>query len=106
MCILLIFKIKKNFINLALDFEIKSSHIYSAKANRIEPKSCSGLVLHFKLDSFVVIKEVHGANKRPCLNLKTRPRFCPVSLSLYMIDPKKCIQINTPQASTESLNAQ
>jgi hypothetical protein len=43
-----------------------------------------GQVFHFKLDSFAVIKEVHGAKARPCLKLKTRPRFYPASLSLSM----------------------
>ncbi len=32
------------------------------KANRGEPKSYLGLVIHFKLVSFSIMKEVHGAN--------------------------------------------
>jgi len=56
-----------------------------AKANGWEPISCLGRVFHFRLGSFVVIREVHGANARYRLKLKTRSRCCPVSLSLSMV---------------------
>jgi hypothetical protein len=35
--------------------------------------------------SFALLKELHGANARPNLKLKTRPSFCPASLSLSMV---------------------
>jgi hypothetical protein len=47
----------------------------SAKANGREPKSCLGRVFNFKLDSFADTKDACGY-----LKLKTRPRFCPVSI--------------------------
>jgi hypothetical protein len=53
----------------------------SAKANGRETNSWLGRVLHFKSASFSVMKEVHGTNARPYLRVKTRPRFCPDSLS-------------------------
>jgi hypothetical protein len=53
--------------------------IQSATADGREPKSCLGRVFQIKLDSFAVVKKVHGSNKRPYLKLKTRPRFCPAS---------------------------
>ncbi len=54
------------------------------KANWRKPKNGLGRVFHLKLASFAVIKEVHGANKRPFLKLKIRPRLCPGSISLTM----------------------
>ncbi len=58
------------------------------KADVTEPKSCFGQVFKFKLGSFSVIKEVHGAKAHPCPKLKTRPRFCPPSLGLSMESAK------------------
>ncbi len=48
-------------------------------------ESSLGLVFYFGLGSFSLLKEILGANARPYLNLKTRTRFCPVSLSLSVI---------------------
>ncbi len=50
-----------------------SGRIGSAKANGRELKGCLGRVFHFKLGCTVLLKEVHGANARPYLVLKTRP---------------------------------
>jgi hypothetical protein len=55
------------------------------KANRREPKSCFGRVFNFKLDRFGVVQNVHGMPACAYLKLKTWPRFCPVSLSLSMV---------------------
>ena len=56
----------------------------STKANRREPKSCFGRVFNFKLGYFVMCTIARPIQARPSLELKTRPRFRPVSLSLSM----------------------
>jgi hypothetical protein len=57
----------------------------SVKANRREPKSCLGWVFNFKLGCFVICTTAWPLQARPSLELKTRPRLCPVSLSLSML---------------------
>ncbi len=44
-----------------------------------------GRVFNFKLDHFVSKQGNCMAHKQPLLELKTRPRFCPVSWSFSMI---------------------
>ncbi len=56
----------------------------SAKANGREPKNCLGLVFNFKLGCFVMCTIALPIQEQPNLELITRPRFCPVSLSLSM----------------------
>ena len=41
---------------------LKIVKVGGVKANGREPKSCFGQVFNFKLDSFALLKEVHGAN--------------------------------------------
>ncbi len=57
----------------------------SAKANRREPKSCLGRVSNVKSGCFVICTIAWPIKARPSLELKTRPRFCLVSLSLSMM---------------------
>jgi hypothetical protein len=57
----------------------------SSKANWRKPKSCLGLVFNFKLGCFTNSWPIQT---RPSLNLKTRPRFGPDSLSLSVMLPK------------------
>jgi hypothetical protein len=66
----------------------------SAKANGREPKSCLGRVFNFMLGCFVMCTIAWPIQVRPSLKWKTRPRFCPVSLSLSMA------QIIFPAGST------
>ncbi len=54
----------------------------STKDNGREPKSCFGRVFNFKLGCFVMCTIVWPVQAQTILELKTRPRFCPVSLSL------------------------
>jgi hypothetical protein len=62
-------------------------HPGSAKVNRREPKSCLVQVLPFMLGHLVMHAIARHIQARPNLELKTRPRFCPVSLSLSMHEP-------------------
>jgi hypothetical protein len=64
--------------------EDKNGLCGSTNANGNDPKSCLGRVFHFKIGRFVVQKDVHSANARPYLKLKTRPRFFLHSFSLSM----------------------
>ncbi len=57
----------------------------SARAYGNEPESCLGRVFNFKLDSYAVVKDVHCTHACTYLNLKTWPRFRPVSLSSSMV---------------------
>jgi hypothetical protein len=57
----------------------------SVKANRRGPKSCLGRVFNFKSGCFVICTITWPIKTRPSLKLKTRPRFCPVSLRLSMM---------------------
>ncbi len=57
----------------------------SMKANGREPKSCLDQVFNFKIGCFVVCTIAWPIQARPSLEFKTRPRFNPVSLSLFMI---------------------
>ncbi len=56
----------------------------SSKAHGREPKSCLGRVFNIKLGHFAVYALAQHIQVRPSLELKTWPRFCPVSLSLSM----------------------
>jgi hypothetical protein len=56
----------------------------STKANGREPKSCLGRVFNFKLGCFVMCTIAWPIQARLSLELKTRPRFHPVSLILSM----------------------
>jgi hypothetical protein len=51
----------------------------SAKANGREPKRCLGQVFNFKLCCFVMCAIAQHIQARLSLELKTRPRFCPLS---------------------------
>jgi hypothetical protein len=42
-----------------------------AEANRKESKSCLDRVFHFKFVRFAPLKEVHSANARPHIKLRT-----------------------------------
>ncbi len=57
----------------------------SAKANGREPWCCLDQVFSFKLGRFVMYAIAQHLQTRPRLELKTRPKFCPVSLSLPML---------------------
>jgi hypothetical protein len=65
----------------------------SAKSNMREPKSCFGRVFNTKLGRFATLLSKCLACVQTLLELKTRPRAWPVSLSLSM-------------AFTRSFNAQ
>ncbi len=60
----------------------------SAKANGREPKSCLCQVFNFKLGCFVMYATARHIQPRPSLELKTRPRFRPVSSSLSLVGSK------------------
>jgi hypothetical protein len=62
----------------------KHDHVGSAKVNRREPKTGLGWVFNFKLGCFDDVRVLIYADARPHLQLKTRARFSPVSLSLSM----------------------
>ncbi len=52
---------------------------------RVQPKSCLGQVLNYKLGCFDDVHVPICVHIHPHLELKTRPRFCLVSLSLPML---------------------
>ncbi len=54
----------------------------SVKINGREPKSCLSWVFNFELVSFASKQHKWMAWTQALLELKTRPRFCPVSWSL------------------------
>ncbi len=56
----------------------------SVKAIGRDPKSCLGRVFNFKLGCFVTCTIAWPIHARPSLELKTRPRFSLVILSLPM----------------------
>jgi hypothetical protein len=56
----------------------------STKAYRREPRSCMGWVFNFKLGCLCMSAIAWHIQAPPHLKLKTRPRFCNVSLSLSM----------------------
>ncbi len=60
----------------------------SVKANGSETKSCLGRVFNFKLGHFVMCTKAWPIQAGPSLELKTQPRFRPVSLSLSMLPPR------------------
>jgi hypothetical protein len=49
-----------------------------------ELSTCLGRVFYFKLDSFASYPHKYTVSVRAFLELKTRPRVCPVNRSLYM----------------------
>ncbi len=51
----------------------------SIKSNGREPKSCLGRVFNFKLGRFAMLAVAWRMQAHPCLELKTRPRFHPLS---------------------------
>jgi hypothetical protein len=51
----------------------------STKANGREPKSCLSRVFNFKLGCIVMYTIAQHIQARPSLELKTRPRFRPLS---------------------------
>jgi hypothetical protein len=57
--------------------------IWSAISNGREPRSCLGRIFNFKLGCTALLHNFM-ARIQPLLELKTRPRFCPVSLSSSM----------------------
>ncbi len=56
----------------------------SVKANRREPKTGLGQVFNFRLGCFDDVSVLIYADTHPRLQLKTRTRFSPLSLSLSM----------------------
>ncbi len=58
----------------------------SAISNEREPRSFLGRVFNIKLGSFVPEQHSCTGHKQPLLELKTPPRFCPVSWSLSMAE--------------------
>jgi len=67
--------------------EPRQVHAGSTKANGREPKTGLGQVLNFKLGCFDDVPVLIYVDIRPHLQLKTRPRFSSVSLSLSMVHP-------------------
>ncbi len=65
----------------------------SAEANGKEPESCLDKVFNFKLGCFDISVVAWHTQERPRLELKTQPRFCPVSLSLPMLFVFKIIRL-------------
>ncbi len=61
-------------------------NVGSAKANGREPKSCLGRVFNFKLDCLASQQNKCMADMQSLLELKTRPRFCPVNWILSMLN--------------------
>ncbi len=76
---------KKNFLSKCLGSLAVPGEYFehgmagSVKANGSEPKSCLGRVFNFKLDCFVMYAIERHIQAHPSLELKTRPRFCPVN---------------------------
>jgi hypothetical protein len=56
----------------------------SSKAKRVNLIGL-GRVFNFKIGCFVISAISWHKRERPNLELKTRPRFCPVSLSLSLL---------------------
>jgi hypothetical protein len=67
-----------------------------------EPRSCFGWVFNFKLGHIALLHHKCTAHIQPLLELKTRPRFCPVSLSL----PIPCLWVVQANQPTSLLNNQ
>jgi len=57
----------------------------SAKANGREPTTCLGRVFNYKLGCFESVHAFTYVDTHPHLELKTRPRFSPVSLCLSLL---------------------
>jgi hypothetical protein len=62
----------------------------SVKANRRRLKSGLGRIFHFKLGCFVMCSISWPIQSRPSLELKTRPRVRPHSLSLSLLCTIRC----------------
>jgi hypothetical protein len=54
-------------------------------AYRRLPERCFDQVFRFKLGRFTLLQRTFVKSTLPLLKLKTRPRFCPVRLSLSMV---------------------
>jgi hypothetical protein len=61
--------------------------LWSSKANGRDPKSRLGQDFNFKLGVLQNVYNSWPMQTRLSLDLKTQPRFCPVSLSLSMLSP-------------------
>ncbi len=83
-CVRSLFKVATIFW-LHLKAEVIRVLAGGAKANGREPKGCWGQVFNFKLGHFVIHAIAWYIQAHPTLELKTRQRFCPVSLSLSMV---------------------
>jgi hypothetical protein len=75
----------------------------SAKANGKEPKTGLDRVFNFKLGCFDDVHVLIYADARPHLQLKTRPRFSPVSLSLSMVSDEDASAYPSLQAVQKGL---
>jgi hypothetical protein len=71
-------------------FDHASAVSGSAKANGREPKTGLDRVFNFKVGCFDDVRVLIYADVHPHLQLKTRPRFSPVSLSLSMAECLAC----------------
>ncbi len=74
----------------------------SVISNGREPRSCLCQVFNFRLGSFVSKQCYWITCARPHLELKTWPRFCPVSRSLFMV----CSQQDFPALSNQLSSSQ
>ncbi len=66
----------------------------STNANARKPKSCLGQVFNFKSGCFVIHTIAWFTQAQLSLELKTRPRCCPVSLGLSMEGLTKLLFLN------------
>ncbi len=78
------FSFTDHFLFLGYCCSGKEARAGSAKANMREPKTGLGQVFNFKLGCFDDEHVLIYADASPHLQLKTLPRFCPVSLILSM----------------------
>ncbi len=76
-----------------------SCQLGSVKANGRKAKSCLCRVFNFKLGYFVMPALARHIQACPSQELKTRPRFCLVSLSLSMYQPNMQHHLLLPKSS-------
>jgi hypothetical protein len=92
---IILFTIKTRHYYFVCDDKITEHQILvapgSAKANGIELRSCLGRVCNFKLSRFVMYSIDWHIQALPRLELKTQPKFRPVSISLSMVAPYKFV---------------
>jgi hypothetical protein len=92
---IILFTIKTRHYYFVCDDKITEHQILvapgSAKANGIELRSCLGRVCNFKFSRFVVYSIDWHIQTLPRLELKTQPKFRPVSISLSMVAPYKFV---------------